>query len=267
MTTCSPKIGDRIYKKLPELSKNELIVTIHPSDFITIKEEKIGEIKITDNGLSNDCTLYLNKLRLVESARKAGANLIKITNIKFADKWSSCDRIYANIYKVDNPKKYETQIRWTEQRSLTWYDFKGKPDRLNYPNVLALTHCGFGYQPNVRLFKETEFHVETTFYTGSSWYLPEGKTDYVLRHEQIHFDLAEVYSRKLKKQLIEANVSNTNSSEYIAIFNKLFQDYKERQDSYDYDTKHGTAKASQEKWNATIEIELAKYDLYKNKDF
>ncbi len=36
-----------------------------------------------------------------------------------------------------------------------------------------------------------------------SWVKNEAKLDYVLRHEQGHFDIFEVYTRKIRKALSE----------------------------------------------------------------
>ncbi|MFI1743435.1 DUF922 domain-containing protein [Thalassobellus sediminis] len=262
--SCSPKLRSSVIKKLPELSKDELVVVIDIVDEQIILGEKIGEIKATDNGFSNNCSYYENINNLKELARLSGANLVKITKHKPADKMSTCHRLWANIYKVDNAKTYETGIEWSANRKLTWDDFKGEPDIISFPNALAVTNSGFGYEPgSLNLFKKGKLFVRNVFYNNGSWVLPKGRTDYVLRHEQIHFDITEIYTRKLRKALIDANITATDSNRALAIFESIKNEWQKRQEDYDYKTKHGLKKETQEEWEAIVILELARYDLYK----
>ncbi|WP_400079280.1 hypothetical protein [Winogradskyella sp. R77965] len=263
LLACSPKLKSTIVKTLPPLSNDELVVVLDYSDDQTIDGETIGVIEAKDGGLSVNCTYYENILNLKKIAREAGANIIKITQNKTPDKWSSCHRLKAKIYKVSNPKYYENQILWSPERKLTWNDFKGKPDKKNYPNTLALTNSGFGYESGINLLKNGKIFVQSVFNTKESWVVPKGKNDYVLRHEQIHFDITEIYSRKLRKELADAKVTSDNLVTAKIIFDKVFNELQKRQDKYDRETKYGDKEETQENWEAIVEIELAKYDFYK----
>ena len=105
--------------------------------------------------------------------------------------------------------------------------------------------------------------IRSFFYNNGSWVLPEGKTDYVLRHEQIHFDITEIYSRMLRKAFMDANITIHKLNQAKEIFEKIKTELEERQEYYDYQTAHGSKKETQEKWEAIVKIELAKYDFYK----
>ena len=264
LTNCSPKLRSTILKTLPPLSNNQLVVVLSITDQEQILTGKIGELKATDSGFSENCTYYENIQNLKILARKAGANLIKITKYNPANKLSSCERVWADIYKVDNPKIYEEEIEWSENRKLTWDDFKGVPETETFPQALAVTNSGIGYQSGINLFRNGKVFVQTIFYTNRSWFLPEGKNDYVLRHEQIHFDITEIYSRMLRKALADANVTSNNFGKAQQIFNDIVIKWKERQEYYDYNTKFSKREDTQQKWQAIIEIELAKYNLYKS---
>ncbi len=265
LVSCSPKLRSSLNKDLPKLPESALVVVVDIYDDHIIDAEKIGEIKATDNGFSDNCSYYQNIENLKKLARESGANLIKLTKHKSSDKWSTCDRLWANIYKVQNPKVYETEIEWSANRKLTWDDFKGTPDLENFPNALAVTNSGFGYQSSgINLFRKGELFVQAFFYNHGSWVLPEGRTDYVLRHEQIHFDLTEIFSRKLRKALNDAHVTPINSVKANTIFEKIKKELEQRQADYDYETKHGLKKETQQEWEAIVELELAKYELYKS---
>lgn len=265
ITSCSPKMGSSILKTLPALPNSEVVIVLNELDEQLITAEKIGEIKVTDNGFSSDCSYYENIQNLKRLARAAGANLVKITEHKSGDKWSSCDRFWADIYKVDNAIDFEVEIEWSENRKLTWDDFKGVPNSVDLPEAAAATNSGFGSYSNRPHMLETkgEFFVVTKFYKNTSWVISDKKSDYILNHEQLHFDLAEVYSRKYRKALQAAKLELRNMQQAETIFNRVYSDFVKRQERYDNETEHGINTVKQGEWNAIIEIELAKYDLYK----
>jgi hypothetical protein len=260
---CAPKLKTTIIKEFPPLTEDELVVVLDITDDQDIKGEKIGDLKATDGGLSVNCTYYENIQNLKKLARESGANLIRITKQKNPDKWSTCHRLWAEVFRVSDPKIYETQIEWSSDRKLTWSDFKGEPDLVNFPDALALTNSGFGYESGINMFKEGKVFVQSVFNTQQSWFLPEGKNDYVLRHEQIHFDITEIYSRKLRKELSDAKITSDNITRAKPIFDRIFNELQKRQDQYDSETQRGNEKETQENWEAIVKIELEKYNFYK----
>ena len=156
--------------------------------------------------------------------------------------------------------------RYYTDRKLTWNDFKGEADLVEFPKALAVTNSGFGYEARISMFKAGKVFVQSIFFTQKSWVLPNGRTDYVLRHEQIHFDITEIYSRKLRKELADAKVTSDNSHRAELIFEKVFDELQRRQERYDSETASGSEKETQEHREAVVELELAKYDLYKSNE-
>jgi predicted secreted Zn-dependent protease len=260
---CSPKLKSNIEKSFAALSDDALVVVLEIIDDQSIIGETVGVVEAKDGGLAVNCTYYENVLNLKKMARELGANLVKITQYKTPDKWSNCHRLRAKVYKVSNPKNYETQIEWSADRKLTWDDFKGESDTINHPNTLAMTNSGFGYESGISMFKEGQIFVQSVFNTNESWVVSEGRNDYVLRHEQIHFDITEIYSRKLRKELSDSKITSNNLLQAKAIFDKVFDELQKRQARYDNETKHGDKKDTQENWEAIVEIELAKYNFYR----
>lgn len=264
LSSCSPKLKANMTKSFSPLSEYDLVVVLDIADDQKIENESFGELKAVDNGLSVNCTYYENVQNLKKIAREMGANLIRITQQKNPDKWSTCHRLWAQAYKVKDPSLYETQIEWAADRKLTWNDFKGEQDLVEFPKALAVTNSGFGYESGISMFKAGKVFVQSVFNTQKSWVLPHGKTEYVLRHEQIHFDITEIYSRKLRKELADAKVTSNDSERAKSIFEKVFNELEGRQERYDSETAQGSEKETQEHWEAVVELELAKYDLYKS---
>lgn len=174
--SCSTKIGSTITSKQPPLSDTVFVLVLQQQDNFSNDGIEIGLIKSGDNGLSTNCTYFEVIDKLKELARLNGANVIKITDHKQPDRFSSCDRITAKIYRVPDFRKHEKEIEWSSHRKLTWEDFKGNPKSISNTNVAAQTYCGFSFQSNyVTMFTKAKIFVTTTFSCNLSWVCPDQK--------------------------------------------------------------------------------------------
>lgn len=257
--SCSPKIGSTISSKQPPLSDTDFVLVLQQQDDFTNDGIEVGTIKSADNGLSTNCTYYEVIDRLKQLARQNGANVIKITEQKNPDRWSSCVKLTAKIYRVPDFRKHEKEIEWTANRKLTWEDFKGTPKSISNTNTAAQTYCGFDFQTNyVTILTKTKIFVTTTFTCNLSWVRPDQKnrTD-LLKHEQGHFDLCEVYARQLRKKLQEKKLTvfNLNPDANI-IFKDVYASYLDRQELYEKETNYGLDKQKQSDWTKEISREL-----------
>jgi hypothetical protein len=86
-------------------------------------------------------------------------------------------------------------IEWNEYYSLTWEDFQGTPDKQ------AIGDAGTAVQIKAKPFyvkDQVQYDVEALFNRKKSW--SRGKSESLLQHEQLHFDIAELYARKIRKK-------------------------------------------------------------------
>jgi len=87
--------------------------------------------------------------------------------------------------------------------------------------------------------------------------------DDLLVHEQTHFDLTELYARKLRKQLSETKFTRSNpSKESFPIFKEMQKQYRDRQDLYERETDFSLNTAKQAEWTARIVAELNELSAY-----
>lgn len=109
LSSCAPKISTSISKRYEPVSPGEDIRVFGLKDAVPPNAEILGTIKIGDTGFSVHCG-WDNVIALAkQQARKAGGNAIKITqHIPPSIFGSSCDRIQANILKVDNLDRFPT---------------------------------------------------------------------------------------------------------------------------------------------------------------
>ena len=263
--SCSPKIGSTITSKQTPLSDTAFVLVLQQQDDFTNDGIEIGSIKSGDNGLSTNCTYFEVIDKLKPLARQNGANVIKITEHKSPDPWSSCERLTAKIYKVPNFRKHEKEIEWAANRKLTWEDFKGNPKSISNSNTAAQTYCGFGFQTNyVTILTKAKIFTKNTFNCNLSWVRPDQKDRAdLLEHEQGHFDLCEVYTRQLRKKLEEKKLTvfNLNTDANI-IFKDVYALYLDRQELYEKETNYGLNRQKQIEWTTTISKELSGLSSY-----
>lgn len=152
-------------------------------------------------------------------------------------------------------------IPWEQSKKLVWNDFKGKPQPTDHK--VAATQYQIGYEYTME-DNEFIFDVSCEFIPRLSWVDESGKTEYILNHEQKHFDLAEVYARKLRKELNEADINLRNYQRMTNdIYDKIWRECQVEQIRYDKETNHSINEAEQEEWDEYIEEQLYLYEDYR----
>ncbi|HET6993069.1 MAG TPA: hypothetical protein VFJ43_17175, partial [Bacteroidia bacterium] len=96
------------------------------------------------------------------------------------------------------------------------------------------------------------------------------KDSVLLRHEQYHFNLAEVYTRKFRKALEETRFFKKSASgEAMKLYKQYFSDCHKEQDLYDNETEHSIKTEKQKEWEMKIDKELSELEkhTWKTKSF
>lgn len=167
----------------------------------------------------------------------------------------------AALFSQEFPEsENDTIIVWTENRKLTYNDFVKVPLQ---GIKAAESNIGIEVRLSMTDNINLKFYVITYFYKKSSTI--SSKKPEILKHEQVHFDIAELFARKMRQriqQLINANYRSARIKEEI---NKLYQDYANFQDRYDRETNHSINSDEQEKWNAYIGEEMDRLYAFRSK--
>ena len=171
-------------------------------------------------------------------------------------------------------------ILWQENKKLKIQDFKAenkdtiKVNRQQFLGAISAIRIEYSsFQRNKN--SVPDFSIKTYFDPNESWMLL--KNDYVLQHEQIHFDLTELYARKMRKSVESLRQKNVTN---ISIYRKKIQRWnamKEKTsnqfdaDNQDYYIKIGQKilfqkNPKQEAWKKKVDRELFQYSLFKNAD-
>jgi hypothetical protein len=173
--------------------------------------------------------------------------------------------IFAVCFLITN-MLFGQKIYWDEGRKLTWNDFKSNINRKGGDNVVAYTNCGwiYSYEKSSDPKAPVKIKVETVFNIDKSWKDVKRINDYVLLHEQKHFDVAEVFARKLRKEISEKIRTSSDFDKYFkGIYNRILKEYQDFQRAYDGETKNGMVEEKQSEYNRIIAEELENYKSYK----
>lgn len=153
----------------------------------------------------------------------------------------------------------QAEILWAPDLKLSWKDFKGKPD----PNsrVAAVTASGISYKFSSLEgdgYYEVEYTVDTFFYPKQSWYQPHMCDDVILSHEQLHFDISELFARKMRKMMDSTRFTENVKAEVKDIYHSILKELKAFQDRYDEETNFSRNREAQLLWNKEISAALGK---------
>ncbi len=155
-------------------------------------------------------------------------------------------------------EKNEELIPWSANRKLTWADYKAKPDPHSDAAASTTTYLGIEY--NIRN-NNFGFKITCSFSKNRSWGLHQN--DHILGHEQGHFDIAEVFARKLNQQMSQYGFNkNTYQKDLQKIYQDILKEKEALQDQYDAETNHSINKEKQAAWLKKIAGLLEDYKTY-----
>ena len=154
-------------------------------------------------------------------------------------------------------------IPWSASRPLTIADFQGRPSPL-YPQA-ALTSADIKAGAKCVNF-EFSGTVQATFDPATSWFRqPKTASAALLRHEQTHFDLTEVYARRLRQKLLVFQ-ARADCNKLQPAFNNLtkgiYAEWAKEQNRYDAESNHGLNAARQDFWEKSTQVRLAQLDAF-----
>ena len=165
------------------------------------------------------------------------------------------------------------EMSWNPARPLTWEDFQGELNsNVQWTAETAAIH--------MTIYWYTLFTITYDFETGRwegtidnetlqvrnfmdptrSWVVPGKETPKVLSHEQRHFDLNEIYCRKLRAVLLSLSIRGASIEAVRGTLQTAIDETADRildaservQARYDRETVHGNDPSEQDKWDDLI---------------
>lgn len=161
----------------------------------------------------------------------------------------------------------DVELPWTVDRKLTWTDFQATPD-YKHPYA-AITYSGMSYGFSAEIIGgkvAVNYTVNSFFVANKSWVKKRYMRDYVLlKHEQLHFDITELFARKFRKALSEMTFTKNVKTEIKEVYHAITKEKAKLQELYDAETDHSKNTTAQKMWEQKIANELQKLNNFASK--
>jgi len=155
---------------------------------------------------------------------------------------------------------------WSEKDTLQFEDFKGvyKKQDSNSADATSILTIKLESVKNNNTF----FNVYALFNINRSSFF-KIKSFYVLKHEQLHFDITELFTRKIRNEFYNSYKKNTKTklTDLYSIYNKYITLYRNFQKKYDLETSYTRNFQNQQKWNKKVKIELENLKEFSNEKY
>ena len=166
----------------------------------------------------------------------------------------------SNIYWTEQTNLSPSEvIYFNPQKLLSWRDFRGSAPASSPAS--AITASGFGYKADVRnsgTKGQINVGVYCFFNKNNSWVKAGKTTDYILSHEQNHFNISFIGACYFIEKLKAENLTNNNYNNVLARLYKESCDYMNKmQQDYDGQTKNGQLKDMQANWERFVNQKLS----------
>lgn len=158
----------------------------------------------------------------------------------------------------------EPTINWSSDYRLQWSDFQAQPTYKTTTVAVTASGITFGYSTKTSNGEviDYDYTVEAQFYPKSSWYIKARADKNTLQHERLHFDITELYARKLRQRIANTKFTQNFNNEIEALYNEAKKELRELQKLYDAETHHSQDLEKQRYWELKIKQELHKFAAY-----
>lgn len=157
--------------------------------------------------------------------------------------------LFSNALPPTGSDAYKEFYIWNNTKKLTWSDFRGKPFLNASEAAMTASSVEFSYSAKDNVL---EWNVKAKYYPQLSWSYKNKQSDYILQHEQLHFDITELYARLFRKRLSDEVKSLRDIKKINAIGKQILSDWDKEQKNYDRETNHSMNTKAQMEWIANV---------------
>lgn len=156
----------------------------------------------------------------------------------------------------------EEVITWKKDRKLSWNDYRGKPQKRFAAASTVYSLGRYVYAEEGKVYAK----IDAYFYCKDSWKKTDWINDEVLAHEQKHFDIVEVFARRLRKQFTGMVFTGLKDAEkkVEALYKLTDKELDAYQNKYDTESDGSMNGEGQRKWNKKVEQELEELSAYQD---
>ena len=144
-------------------------------------------------------------------------------------------------------------IHWRPSYKLKWADYQGKPDSISKHMAITSYFLTYNYSLTDTSFR---FNVFCYFEKKTSW-KKKNVDNLLLQHEQGHFDIGQLFARKLKKTFTSYKpIRETIDKDLKNIFDEINKERALMDSQYDKETNFSRNKENQRLWADKIKFLL-----------
>ncbi len=167
----------------------------------------------------------------------------------------TAQKVNPNIHKL-----------WSPDDPLVWADFQGEPDSLL---ITGDGHSDAGIHTMIIVDYcceregTSDICFQPAIHRKKSWSVSDSEP--LLIHEQLHFDITELITRKIRKAISRSSAVTAN--EKYRVYLRVVRELSKIQIRYDRETDHGLRLVRQQKWKEKVRRELNELKAFaKNPD-
>ncbi|MCV6628708.1 MAG: hypothetical protein OIF50_02500 [Flavobacteriaceae bacterium] len=154
----------------------------------------------------------------------------------------------------------EKAIDWKKEQKLLWKNYCAHPN--HKARAVALTSCGITYEFEAYMdprfdFVTVDSKIKASFYPEKSWVKKGQASEAILEHEQLHFDLTEIYADKFRRIVAGTQFSSNVKEEMQSIFLSIKKELDSVQTFYDLETNFSRNRINQELWERKVTLWLS----------
>ena len=161
--------------------------------------------------------------------------------------------------------KVVESLFWENHEKLSWHDYKGHTDH-NHPHIAAITASSIIRFTGCNDKGELIYKITASFEKNQSWVRQESRTPRVLSHEQLHFDITELYARKLRKELRDITFMCDEEEAFHKYVDRRLVYWQADQLQYDFDTDFSNNSPQQVDWEMKVKNALEELSAYAELD-
>lgn len=164
--------------------------------------------------------------------------------------------LFSSSFKSGDANNDDPVLCWSACKGLTYADFKGDTVGAAHAAVSCLKVV-----PWVQLEGNVlKYRVVAEFYADCSYM--KSKDSRLLAHEQLHFDIVEVYARKMRRYLELCKRRRITTAEITVALTQIDTELHNVQATYDRITRHGLKLRAQAAWNRQVSASLDSLGMY-----
>ncbi|MBN2571718.1 MAG: hypothetical protein JXA68_06285 [Ignavibacteriales bacterium] len=157
---------------------------------------------------------------------------------------------------------------WNKDYSLTVNDFEGEINDSIMTKQFSITPSAVSY---IGISTEYKYHdgklnvIIKTYFNRNKSFCRDSLIQSILEHEQCHFNISELYARKMRREILKLQIKSIYSNQkFDEVIDSLNIECVKYNDLFDYETFYGGIESEQKKWIENVNKELDKLNEYEN---